>query len=448
MKAKQIILAGLMSLSLAGSALAANLNPYWHMLPEDAGYQKSMNKSANDDLDSIDSFLNTFVGTHNEILEEQKDFSSDKKEGGWKFKGFETSLGMGLSGKIGIIGFGGSKTVALGWKRKSTKKSNELSDDSNAEFGVQINEDSTKQDLYAQIDPVVENLVKTKRVTNGEEARKNLKKAADEFYEYAKGMYTYGDYVWYTSKLRLDLVVGASGKVSPFFVKVGAEVRVRLEWGRIMEKANSDKGLREWRARRAARRAERRAKRTAFAKDTAGLMTALAQDFTKSLEGKKSAQYGFALKEIKVCLAMSAEGKILVAKVKGKVGPCVYFKRHRTKMADKANLVVDKDATINAGASNSDRLFDYANKTGITYKKGLKSSVFKINRKRFRKGIHKAHKFGMKFAKKVTKRRYKRSKWGIQYIKAAYKLSISGSVGPAKLAVEPEMEMKFVNLAM
>ena len=54
----------------------------------------------------------------------------------------------------------------------------------------------------------------------------------------------------------------------------------------------------------------------------------------------------------------------------------------------------------------------------------------------------------MKFAKKVTKKKYQRSKWGIEYIRASYKMSISGSVGLAKLTAEPEMEMKFVNLAM
>ena len=156
----------------------------------------------------------------------------------------------------------------------------------------------------------------------------------------------------------------------------------------------------------------------------------------------------FALKSVKLCLGLSASGKVVVASVSGGINPCVYFTRQRTKMADKASITIDKNASLPLASENSDRLFAYANKNGITYDKGRNSSVFKINRRKFRRGIDKARKFGMKFAKKVTKKRYKRSKWGIAEIEAEYKLSISGSVGPAKLKATPEMQMKFVNLAM
>jgi len=430
MKAKKLFAIGMLNLSLVGSVFASTLNSSWHTLPEEKGYSESADKAgSNDNLESIDAFLDTYTSTHHEVLEEQAQFSTEKSSG-WKVKRVRTWLGLGASGKIGPVGFGGSKTVKIDWEPKKKNKANEVEEENYSD--IVLNEDSTESDVNAQLEPVIKNLVKSGKVKNEAELRRNLRAKAAEFHEYSKGMYTYGDYVWYAKKLRLDLSISASGKVKTFVVKVGGDVRVRLEWVRLKTKSESDKA---------------NARKSFIAKSTSSLLNSLAQDFTAATV-KTTGKYGFHLSEIKVCLSMSASGKVVVASVKGGINPCVYFGRHRTAAADKANLEIDKKATFPLSVENSDGVFDYANKNKIAYEKGNKKSVFKVNRKKFRRGIKKAYKFGMKFAKKVTKKRYKRSSWGIKAVKPGYKLSVSGSVGVAKLSASPEIELVFKNLAM
>lgn len=428
MKTNKIIHAIVLNVLLVGSTYAATLSPYWHSLPEEKNYNKSIEKSAEKDLSSIDGFLDAFVTSNDEVLADPS-LAANEKADGWKFSQFSTWLGLGLSGKIGVIAFGGDKTVEIEWAKRSAAKANLEAEESNV-ADVVINEESSKEDLDAQMEPVIANLVKTKRVTNENELRKNLKEVSDNFYEYSKGMYLFGDYVWYPGKLRLDLNIAASGKVSPFLVKVGADVRFRLEFVRLQtakkDKANMTEGL--------------------MARSTRGLLTNLAQDFTKALDTKEVKE-GFSLTEIKVCLAMDVEGKVVVAKVKAGINPCVYFLKQR--ISNKSDLAINNGDTFDLGTDESTPEMDkYASENKIEVKKEEGFNVYKVDRRRFRRGIDKAFDFGMKFANKVESKKYKRSAWGIKTIKAAYKLSIGGTVGPAKLSVSPEIEMAFKNLGL
>src|SRR6056300_581137 len=116
MKLKNILAIGTLNLSLIGSVFAGTLNPAWHLLPEDKGYTASIEKAASsDNLESIESFLDIYTGTHHDILEEQASYSTDKGDG-WKVKRVRTWLGLGASGKIGVVGFGGGKTVKVDWE--------------------------------------------------------------------------------------------------------------------------------------------------------------------------------------------------------------------------------------------------------------------------------------------------------------------------------------------
>lgn len=430
MKLKNILAIGTLNLSLIGSVFAGTLNPAWHLLPEDKGYTASIEKAASsDNLESIESFLDIYTGTHHDILEEQASYSTDKGDG-WKVKRVRTWLGLGASGKIGVVGFGGGKTVKVDWEPKKTAKSNEIVEEDTAD--VVLNEYTEKSDLDAQIEPIIKNLVKSGKVKNEAELRKNLKAKAVEFHEYTKGMYSVGDSVWYAKKLRLDLTISASGKIKTFVVKVGGDVRVRLEWVRLASKSK-DKA--------------RADKKSIIARSTSKLITKLSQDLTAATSSV-SGKYGFDLSEVKLCLGMTAEGKVVVASVKGGINPCVYFGRQRITKSDKASYAIGNDDTFPMAKENSEGLFEYASKNKIAYEKGSKESIFKVDRKKFRRGIQKAYKFGMKFAKKVTKKRYAKKKWGIKAVKPSYSLSVSGSVGVAKLSGKAELELVFKNLAM
>ncbi len=429
---KKLIKFSLLNLFIISGLQAATLNPYWHMLPEEQGYAQSMDKAdANDDLESIDAFLEDYADIHHEVLNEQNHNSADKASG-WKMKRVRTWLGLGASGKIGPIGFGGGKLIKLDWEPKKINKSVEKEEEFTAD--ISLNQYSTEADLKNQLEPVIQNLVKSKKVTDEKELRKNLMAKGKEFFEMSKAMDAADEYAWYVKVLRLDFGVGASGKLQNFVVKVGADVRIRLEWARVMNvnKKPADKSDTFM---------------TKTARSAAVLLKSLAQDITAATADKK-AKNGFMLDEIRVCLSMSAEGKVVVASVKGSVGPCIHINKKKVAKVDKAALVVKADDTFPMAVDNEENVLNYAKKAGIAFEKGNDGSIFKVNRRKFRRGIDKAWKFGMKFTKKVNKKRYKRSKWGLKKVRPLYSISVSGSVGPAKLKATPDLELIFTNYNM
>ncbi|RLA66165.1 MAG: hypothetical protein DRQ88_07480 [Epsilonproteobacteria bacterium] len=440
---KNILIATLLTLvTFSASAKEGHLNPYW--------FGDSIDKSAdqNDNLNSIDSFLNgvvdSTVGALNEFDAEPV---AKATKNGWHLAGFQTSLGVGFSGNIGILAFGGTKIIEIDWARKKQEKKEKEEELESSLPVVTINENHTKADLNKALDPVVRQLVETGRVKDEKEFRKNLSVVSNDFYAYAKGLSTTrSNYVWRAGKIRLDLNFSASGKIATAgpLVKLGVDVKLRLEFARIMAKAQSDNKA----------MTDLNAKERKIARETRNLLDSLSYEVTKSYDELEKSYnmdvHDMSFKIIEVALGMSVEGSVGVAKLKGSVVPSVFFTRH--KLSSSTPAVADKAAdngTINLIVDNSD--------AGIAVDKGLKESIFKLKRKRIRKGMKKAMKFAYKFAKKMSKkakkrqermaqgRRVKMPKWIVKKIRSQYKFEVGGSIGPVKLKAIPHLSIYWVN---
>ena len=426
------ILKGLLPLVMVGSAFANTLNPYWHQLPEE---QTSSDKAVySDSLDSIDNVLGAIVDGNREALDsvENNTDKAARRKSKWYLGGMETNLGLGLSGSIGVIGFGGTKTVKLKWARLNLDKS--VTTEEAVDHNITVSEATTKDQLDREFNVIADTLVKSGKVKDEAELKKNLQAVGRDFYEHAKGMKLNTRSVWYPSKLRLDISVGASGKINPVFVKLGGDVRIRLEWVRLMTKSSSDKGLMD-------------KLNSKISKSMNKLMKDLSEDITSSVEGKRDF-YDFSLSKVKVGLGLSIEGKVVVAKLKGELHPQVFFSRQVVSTSDKAlvSFPLNGDETMGMKADNAENVLKYAKTAGVSFDKGIKESIFKMKRRRVRKGLKKAYKFAKKFAKKVSKRKKKKnSKWVIKEIESAYKFSISGSAGVVKLKAEPNFALFFKN---
>jgi hypothetical protein len=441
---KNILIITLMALvAFSASAKEGHLNPYW--------FGDSIDKSAdqNDNLGSIDSFLNgvvdSTVGALNEF-ESQPVAKATKN--GWHLAGFQTSLAVGWSGNIGVVAFGGSKTIEVDWARKKQPKKEEVKEE-NLETStptVVLNENHTKKDLNKALDPIVRQLVDTGRIKDEKQFRKSLDSVSTDFYAYSKGLSTTrSNYVWRAGKIRLDMSFDASGKLATtgVLVKVGGDVRVRLEFIRIMPKpASVDKAIEN--------NADLTKRDKRIARETRNLLDNLSYEVTKSYDELEKrydmSAHDMQFKIIEVALGMSVEGSVGVAGLKGSVVPAVFFDRHKR--------------TSSTPIASGDKSFDNGFIPVIateTTDKAVKDSIFKIKRKRVRKGMKKAMKFAYKFSKKMHRkaekrqermakgRRVKMPKWIVKKIKSQYKINVGGSVGPVKIKALPHLSLYWVN---
>ena len=64
-------------------------------------------------------FLNDYILTHNDIGINSEKIVTDRS---WHLSGFQTSLALGLKGKIGIHSWGGTKTIEIDWQRRSEER--------------------------------------------------------------------------------------------------------------------------------------------------------------------------------------------------------------------------------------------------------------------------------------------------------------------------------------
>jgi len=449
---KYILITTLFSL-LSSVSLAKEgvLNPYWHAFPEQG---LSIDKAnSNDSLDSVDSFFTNMVDSSLGALDDYENNPVNKAtKDGWHLGGFKTAVALGFSGSIGVVAFGGTKALEVYWAKKSIKKENE----ENLETSIQtvtITNRSSKKDLSKQLEPVIQQLVASKRIENEKEFRKNLKTVSEDFHAYSKGLNSVRTkYFWRPAKIRLDLNFSASGSLSPAIgplIKLGAAVRLRLEFIRIMEKNPlGDKSV------VASEKLSKRGKK--IAQGTKTLLHDLSYEVTKSYEelGKKWSpeDHDFHFGVIGVAVGLAAGGTVGVASMSGSVIPTIYFQRFEDGNSVKSS-VNDKlaERPINLIVDNSDTNFDYAKSANLSYDKGIKETIFRLSRKKVRKGLKKAMKFAYKTTRKIhkkaekRKRRGKSTKWIVAKIKSVYAFSIGGTVGPAKLTAKPALLFFWAN---
>lgn len=415
---KKILFTILMMSTLAANASVTYVNPYWLGSSDKAAGQ--------DNLNSIDSFLDGVVDSSIGGLNDA-DNANKATRNGWHFAGYRTALAVGMSGNIGIVAFGGTKSIKIDWMRNPNAKKKEEALESSTPT-ITINENTSKAELDKALQPVIKNLVDSKKITDEKEFIKNLKKASDDFYDYSKGLSTSNSqYKWYASKMRLNLIFSASGKLTVpvgVLVKLGGDVRLRLEFVRIMSK---DK-------------ARRMTADTNVAKKTKEMLNALSYQVTKAYENLESKykmqNYDMKFDSIKVGIGMSVGGSVGLASLKGSIIPEIYFKRQ--KVAVKA----DDKALSNAPIYMLDQ--DNADK-------GLRDRLVKMNNRKVRKGMAKAMKFANKFARKISKKAAKKQKkgkvqkWVVKKIESNYTFNIGGTVGLVKITASPTMSLYFSN---
>ncbi len=418
------------------------VDQYW---TDGAGDEKAA-ESAN--LDSISHFINNVTESELDALD-SVNFPIEKAEGKpkWYFGGAQTSLALGFSGKIGVLTFGGTKSLEVNWERKKPEalkdKSETEGESSNVET-ITVNEGTTKADLQKEIEPFIRSMVDSKKVTDENNLRKNLKEVSGNFLAYAKGMNAAQTrYKFVPVKIRLEFNIEGSGTIHtaiPVLTgKVTVPVKLRLEFIRVMPKdgaapKSDEKNLFS---------SDMTETEKNIATQTKSLMDKLAEEVTlaysEEVKDGDMEKRGVELKFIEVGLGMGVEGKIGVASFKANVIPSVFFGRQASNATGRVPLldksVDEQPILVLMDESSSD--------------KGLMDRAMNLERKRVRKGMKKAIDFAYKFAEKIQRKAEskKESNWKFKDMESRFHFSLAGTVGPVKLLGLPHFILHIANIA-
>ncbi|MFI5390765.1 MAG: hypothetical protein ACHQYQ_05330 [Bacteriovoracales bacterium] len=349
----------LILISNATFAKEGSLDSYWM---DGTGFEKSA-ETAN--LDSIDNFIGNFTDAELDALDSVK-FPVDKADvkPKWYFAGAQTSLGVGFSGAIGLLTFGGTKSLEVNWERKKPEPKNKSDDEeiSSSVETVTVNEGTSKADLNKELEPFIRSVVDSKKVTSEATLRNELKEVSGKFLAYVKGVSaSQHRYRFVPTKIRLEFNVEGSGKLSaaavaPYLTgKVTVPVKIRLEFIRVMKK--DAPVVAPTTATTVAPKSEdvlitpdMTETEKKIATQTKSLLDKLAEEVTLAYSEEVKAgdmeKRDIVLKYIEVGLGFGVEGKIGIATFKANMIPSIFFQKFdlANSVAPKIDKSVDEES--------------------------------------------------------------------------------------------------------
>lgn len=171
-------------------------------------------------LQGARNFLEKVLSIQEKVLLSKE----DKQVQGFRFSHYITDFSVSKSGLFGLSSLKGRSAVEFGWKKKNDSKG--LAE----EAQVEIEGDSPRS-LKLSADQIEEIAVSTGKVKSSPLLRQNIETSLMEARTIMSEVNVMDFPGWKLGGLRLDLNIGANGRVW-FFSKVGAVVRIRINWKR------------------------------------------------------------------------------------------------------------------------------------------------------------------------------------------------------------------------
>lgn len=396
MKTTTLIFALLLSLNVQ-----ASLSSDWYDL-------EGNNKSLGNEVE-LQNTLDAITSSQTEALELE---NNDNKIFGFKFSGLKTVLALGLSGKIGLKSWGGTKAIELNWARKNGNKSNLAEDGARV---VSINGNMSAKDWDSVLTEVSRNFETEGLIEGAEGFKSHLVKETSTFRELIKGASEVSHPKFETSKLRLDLNFGFSNSVSGFFIKAGGDLRVRFEWKPVAGKIAENKKLPS--------KIQKQMKEL-LVKMGPLLVDAMDEEYS---ENKSNFHDKYKLKEFRLGVSTSIEGDLGFTKGSQGIAAYVYFKPVSHKSSSEK-----LDGNIEFTMDTEDKIWPFK-----------KKKIVKLSKRKIKKGIKKAIRFGHYFGEKLKDK--KDSKWGVQVLKTSYAFSLKGKTGVVTIKGAPSVEIAYTN---
>jgi hypothetical protein len=321
-------------------------------------------------------------------------FASKQGAVPWHLEYFMTDLSVSASGVLGALISKGTPGVSFIWRRQYDKaQAHNPSPGNTPAADFEIVSGRSAEDVSVQLEPVIHSLVKAG--IPEDKVRPELEKFAEHFVKVTSALERTGGGPWWASRFRMDLIVEASGAVTPMLT-AGGEIRLRFEWHRIMPKMELAKG-------------------TGPKGDIEEFVEKLAEDVGSSaLDANELADAGFEPYQFRVGVGYTEKGSIGIAKEQGTILGQLYFS---------ADV---KKPTVHPSPS------PLAKEDGSEFKKGL-DRAFKIAAV-FARGARKAE------ARSKPSRH-----WKVYEMRAAFDISLTEKLGLAEVGGVGTAEVNFYN---
>jgi hypothetical protein len=286
--------------------------------------------------------------------------------------------------------------------------------------------------MDSQVDDAVRSVMATGRVRNESRLRAELKKAVADFRSVTSILDTNAaGSLWWPSRLRLDMVVAASGKVNNVLTSVGGSVRIRIEFLRALNPATKPQKP-AMVASTDRRSVEARRSLNEFVNIVASELNYISAT-NKDLQGIKPFVFS-------VGIGMTAGGAFGVAKTSGQVIGYLCFANgvsQPSRAAKPAPVMLSDEGTVTMIEDTpSQEHLDFANSNRIendlTISERIHNrivrAVYKVERKGFRKGLEHAFKMSFFFARHAHRRPTEVGHWGLIELRTGFDMSMGGKL--------------------
>ncbi|HEY8280365.1 MAG TPA: hypothetical protein VIH99_12125 [Bdellovibrionota bacterium] len=428
---KNLFLYGFLFL-MSYSASAATLPASWYVLPESgsslsAGIDQDDAKKEAElaaQLDAIFGAQAAALDGHVSATDASAGLSGQVP---WRFVSFIGDLGVTANGKVGALAWKGTPAMSVYWQKKENFGLSPAASEEGTTAAMVLSAETTQASVDSEIDSLVKAAMASHKISNEEELKKNMRSAVADFASLGAQVDKAPTVSWDPSRLRVDLNVEVSGKVS-FLYSASAALRVRLEWYKVPGKKPAFSPLAaegKW----------------LNSKGLESLMVALSQDVA-TVADSQSPGVDLVAKQFRVGLGVSVSGTIGVAKGTASALAYIYFSRVEKKPT--ASVAVDDSLPLYmVDADPSEQRLQFAQAHGNLVAGGGKEAIYRLDRAKFRAGMTKAMSMGRFFAQRARKQ--ETAKWKLKTVKGNFDLSITGSVGVVTVGGLASAEIEFEN---
>jgi len=370
---------------------------------------------------------------------------ADEKGAPWRLTGFVGNLGVAVNGKVGLLGWKGSSGLSVFWIPKkvqglhqfsAAKVSEELSSDA----ALVLTAQTSPAALDAEINSIIKGAMASHKVKNEAELKKNFREAVLDFVDIASKVdnaNTNGE--WFTSRLRADLDLDASGNVG--FSSVGVGLKVRIEWFRTAGKKQAP--------------IRKSAGRWLDLRGMEDFLLAMCEDLDAAVEDGNTPGADFQPRFLKVGLGMGASGNVGLAKASASASMLIYFSRSKDRpkrritafssaRKERPLYMVESRPTpeqLRLGRSVGKLVSTSSDESGM-----IKDAIYQLDREIFRKYLKRAISIGRFFAESADESKTKR--WKPKYIATSFDISVGGGIGVATVSGSVGTSITFENQSL
>ncbi len=435
--------------SLAAKVESPKIPDTWFILPEDRRSNQITSEDPQSQSKSEEGLANTLdrlYQTHQTAFEKLSEPKLEIRSGNypknwspWHLNSIVMDLGLTAQGLFGLMTIKGTPAVSVIWRKKEIElktnaKIQTLSEVQSNESKIPtgtISGDAQDSSILAQIEPIYQTVVASGKVKDSSRFKENLLRTASQLNELVQSLDTPSDSEWWVSGFRFDFLVSASGTITPIWMALGGELRIRLEWRRL---------------KRSQPHFVSRNNSFAVYRENLQQLIQSMESVIETAATQPSVSGSLQLVQMRVGLGSTVEGNFGIAKGSfSTIGHLIYSKDPRNpnqtaarSTLAKARKTSEASYTIPLIENNPpENHIEFAKTNQIQYKimtnsakKQYQQAVYQLPKEKIVKGLQKALKLASFFSNRPSN---PNRKWQIAEVRSSFDLSLTGSLGFASI---------------